>query len=358
MPEISIQDKKIGDGHPVFVLAEMAMAHDGSLEIGKKVIDAALEGGADAVNFQITHMEDYMVRSFGSGTDGTGIISEGKDASDIWKYIDSICLSDDDWRALFKYAREKGLLVCGQCNDHKALELMADLGANLYSISAACFSEQEFVADIAKQGKPIFLRIGGATLGEVETTLSIIRQEGVDDIVLIHGFQNYPTKLDVMNLRFVRTLRDFFGLNVGIADHVDGGDAIAPVLPLIAVPLGATVIEKHITHDRAAKVEDFESAVGPGVFRQMVDYLRDIETALGDFAFKAMTPSEIDYRNKSKKRIVALVDIPEGAGIQKADLCFKRADSGILPDELKYVVGRRTKQAIRADEALEWDKLA
>jgi len=354
MTSIKVKDKIIGDAYPAFIVAEMAWSHDGTVEKAKKIIKAAAEAKADDINFHITSLQDYMIPQYGSGR---GRVSAGKDAQHIYNYLKSINLDKKDWEELFIYAREQGLIISAMCNDVPSVEFASNLEPDIYVISSSCFSEEELVKRVAQKKKPIFLRVGGAYLGEIEKTIFLIKESGNDDIALIHGFQNYPTKLEDMQLRYIQSLKQLFSVPVGFADHTDGGSELALVVPLIALPFGVNIIEKHITHDRSLKGEDFESALGPEDFKKFVQHLREIEKTFGSSAIRPFSEDELNYRQVAKKRTVANEDLKKGEKITRDKITFKRCDEGVYPDESKYLIGRTIKRDVKENESVTWDKI-
>lgn len=354
MKNVKIGDKTIGDGCPAFIIAEMAWSHDGSVEKAKKIIDAAVDAKADAICFHITSMEDYMIPDYASGR---GRVSSGKEGMSIYQYQCSINLSEKAWEELFPYAKRGGLLICTMCNDRPSLDFASGLNPDAYVIPPASLAEEEFVKETAKKGKPILVRTGGAFLGEIERAVFWIKEAGNENIVLIHGFQSYPTRLEDMHLRQIPSLKQIFSLPVGFADHTDGGDELALVVPLVALAFGANVIEKHVTHDRSLRGEDFESALDPKDLKKLVHNIKEIEKTFGSPSLKPFSEDELNYRQVVRKRTVANVAIKKGEKITREKIAFKRSDEGIFPDEIKYVIGRTANKNIKKNEPVTWDKL-
>lgn len=231
------------------------------------------------------------------------------------------------------------------------------LKPDYYVVSAACFVEEEFLTKIASFMRPTLFRIGGAYLGEIEKAIRIFRGAGNENIILLHGFQNYPTKLEETNIAQIRVLKDLFGLQVGLADHIDGGESIATVIPILSLAYGATFIEKHITLDRSLKSEDFESALDPIQFKSFVENVRAAEIAIGMQEFGELSEATIRYRNISRKRIVAKNNIYKGDVISVDNLTFKRSDIGLQPDSLAILLGRIAKVEIQKDDSVIIEKL-
>ena len=355
MRQVKLGNRLIGDGQPAFIIAEMAWSHDGSVEKAKKIIKGTANAGADAISVHITSLKDYMVRDYGSVAGRT--VSAGKEQEVIYDYLNRVNLKDNDWKELFTYARSLGLAICAMPNDIRSLKLCEGLGPDAYVIAAACFVEENLVLEVAKQKKPVILRIGGATLGEIENTIGIIREQGAGDIILLHGFQSYPTRIEDTRLKLIPTLKATFGLPVGLADHVDAESPLALMVPLAALAFGANAIEKHVTHDRKLKGEDFESALNPDELKTLVENIREIEKSFGPSSIQTLSSEELRYRRVSRKRTVAARLIKKRQKITQSDIVFKRADDGIYPDESRFIIGRTAGEDIKEDSPVTWDKI-
>ena len=355
MRQVKVANRVIGDGCPTFIVAEMACSHDGSVDKAKVIIRGAAEARADAINFHLTSMEDYMVPQY---TGGRGRITEVKDAQYIYEPLCKLNLSQDDWRELFAYAREQHLLISALCNDLRSVEFASHLGPDMYGIHSSCLAEEDLVTAVAVKQKPVFLKAGGTYLGEIERAVLLMQKTGNYDIVLMHGIQNYPTKLEDMHLCYIQSLKQIFSLPVGFADHTDGGSEMAMIIPLVALASGANVIEKHITHDRRLKGIDFESALDPVGLKNLVQNLRQVEKAFGSSAVRSFSEAEADYRQSVKKRTVARDTLEKGDKITKDKITFKRADEGVYPDESQYLIGRSVSTRVEKDEPITWDKIS
>lgn len=355
MRNVKIGNKTVGDGHPVFIIAEMAWSHDGSVEKAKKIVKGAADAKADAICFHITSMPDYMISQYGSGR---ARVSAGKESRPIYEYLSEINMKEQGWKELFPYAKKLGLLVCAMCNDIPSVEFVSKLGPDAYVISPSTLVEEKMIGAIAEKKKPVFIRTGGAFLGEVERAVAIIKESGNEDVALIHGFQNYPTKLEDMYLRYIQSLKQIFALPVGFADHTDGGSEMALIVPLLALPFGANLVEKHITHDRSLSGEDFESALDPKDFERFVKNLRDAEKTLGSHSLRPFSEDELNYRQVVRKRAVAAKEVKKGEKITEDKVVFKRSDEGVFPDEVQYLLGRTANRNMKKDEPITWDKVS
>lgn len=338
-----------------YIIAEMAWAHDGSLEKAVKIMKAAKDSGANAIGIHITNLENYMVPYYGNGE---GKVSAGREELDVYKYLVKINLSENDWAKFAAEAKEHNIDLCVMPNDMKALKFTADvIKPQSYVIPAASFVEPEFLKQVALQKKKTFFRIGGAYLGEIEQAINLFRRNGNNDVVLLHGVQMYPTKIEDTNIAILRNLQSIFNVEVGLADHIDGGSPLAKTIPLLAIPYGAKYIEKHITFNREEKGEDFESALNPSDFKEFVEFVRSSEAAAGTEYYRDLDDANIRYRNVTRKKIVANNQIKEGHAVEMKDVSFKRCDIGLTPDKIDYILGRKTNKNIDTDEVITLEKL-
>ncbi|MDO8435945.1 MAG: N-acetylneuraminate synthase family protein [bacterium] len=339
----------------VFVIAEMAWSHDGSVEKAKKIIKGAADAKADAISLHFTSLKDYMVRNYGCSAGQT--MSAGREDENIYKYHEGINLKNSDWQELVGYAKSFGLEVCVMPNDFESFKFAQTINADAYVISSACFLEDDFVRNIARAKKPVILRIGGATLGEIEKVVNIIRKEENNEIILLYGIQLYPTKIEDTHLSLIPSLRKIFDLPVGLADHINATSELAMVVPLTVLSMGVKVIEKHITHDRSLKGEDIEAALNPDEFKKFVEYIQEAEKAMGKPYFRDLSEAELKYRNVSRKKTVALKQINKGEEITRDNITFKRADDGVSPVEAQYLIGRKANRDIKEEEPILWEKI-
>jgi sialic acid synthase SpsE len=335
------------------IVAEMAWAHDGSLDKAINIMRGAKAAGADFIGIHLTDMPTYMVRHYGSGA---GRVSAGKEHVALYEYLERINLSQDDWRVFNEAAQGEGIGLCVMPNDLASLKFAeADLHPECYALTAAAFVEPGFVEAIARCGRTTLFRIGGATLGEIEQAVNQFRMAGAGEIVLLHGFQNYPTKLEDTNIRQLEVLARMFGTPVGLADHIDGADPLARVIPPLSLACGATWIEKHITHDRDERGEDFEAALDPEQFAEFVGNVRAAAVALGVSEWLPLSEAALRYRSVTRKRAVARHDLPAGHVLRQEDIVFKRSDHGVAGDEIALVLGRRLKASVARDDGIGLD---
>lgn len=345
-------------GRNTYVIAEMAWSHNGDLQTAIEIARGAKKARADAIGIHLTSLPDYMVPHYGCKDGKTVSGIQPSADGEIYRYLERLNLRWEEWEIFFRATKELSIDVCAMCNDVVSLNFVKSRGqVSAYALAAACFTEYNFVQDVAKQNKPVVLRIGGATLGEIERVVNTIRECGNNDIVLLHGIQLYPTDPRLLNLSALPVLKAVFGSAVGLADHIDGGVPEAQVLPLLAIPYGISVMEKHITLDRGLKHEDYEAGLGIADFARFTENIRLAEVAIGNGAISALTPEDLKYRQVSRKRIVARRPMSQGAVIGRSDITFKRADNGLDPSEAALLLGRTLCCDVSADEGLDLSKI-
>ncbi|OGQ05078.1 MAG: hypothetical protein A2W61_03080 [Deltaproteobacteria bacterium RIFCSPLOWO2_01_44_7] len=326
--KIKIEEKVIGGNAPVFVIAEAANSHEGSLEAAKKLVRAAATAGADAVKFQKFVVEELLISTHPD--------------FELFKRLE---LKANEWKELFAYADELGIIAFADVFDLSSAAFMASLNVPAYKIHSTDLSNPDLLKYVAAQEKPIFLGIGASYVEEMEQALSFLHE----DVVLIHGFQAYPTRLEETNLKFLWTLRERFHRPIGFMDHIDANEEFANLLPLVALGFGICLIEKHITLDRSKKGIDHESALNPDEFKRFVLQIRKAELAMGS-GKNTFFEDEEKYRLKTKKNVVAKRNIKAGEVVTRDMLAFKRALGGVSPMKAEQLIGQVISKSMKKDE--------
>jgi N-acetylneuraminate synthase/N,N'-diacetyllegionaminate synthase len=346
MKKIKIGNKLIGDGEPCFIIAEAGVNHNGDVNLAKKLVDAAKDVGADAVKFQTFKAENVVVKDAQKAEYQKE--TTGAEESQ-YEMIKKLELTEEDFRDLFDYAKNRDIIFSSSPFDKESVELLYELDVPAFKVGSGEITNFPLLKCIAKKGKPIILSTGMSTLGEVEEALKIIRSEEVNDIILLHCVSNYPVKIENINLRAMETLKQAFKILVGFSDHTLG-----ITMSIAAVALGACVIEKHFTLDRNLLGPDHKASLEPYELKEMVKAIRDVEKALGD-GVKKSTKDEEAIKKVARRSIVTKVDIPEGAIITEDMLDVKRPGTGIEPKHLNLVIGRRAKGSIKKDALITWE---
>jgi len=330
-----IGGKKIGDGQPTYIVGEMAWSHDGSLEKAKTIIKACADAKCDAVNFHVTSLEDYMIPDY-----------RRNDKISAYDGLKKLTIPLDKWSEIFKYTKQLGLQISALCNDVESAELVKKLDPDICMFHASCLTEKELIKAIAQIGKPVFFAVGGSTIDEILQAIQWLNEEGCNEIGILFGMQNYPTKLEDNNANYLKTLKKMFERPIGFSDHTDSDDPLAMIVPLMGIPLGANIIEKHITYNRSAKGTDYHAALDPDEMKTFVDFVRRIETIFGKGTVRAFSDAEKSYRQTVRKRVVAMKDLKTGHTLTKDDVRAMRSDEGIAPDKIENYFGKKINREV------------
>jgi len=337
---IKIEDRIIGDGEKAFLMAEMSWIHNGDMKIAKEIVKKVAESKFDAINFHLTHIPSYVTED------------HTVDGVNKYKYLDKINLTPEENMELVKLAKSLGLFVSVMCNDLTSVTLAQKIEPHIVSVHSTTFLEEELLMKIASLMKPVFLMVGGATLGEIERGISILGKYRVEDYALIDGFHSIPAIHENINLELLNTIKALYGSPVGFADHMYGDSIDAIILPQLAIAKGANIIEKHVTLDRNAKIDGYEAALDSSKLNEFVEVFRRCEKAIGISSITNFTEEELTFREMTKKKTVAVRDIKKGEIITYRDMCFKLSNSGISPEFVSRVIGRRALCGIKKDEGI------
>lgn len=343
MKNVMVGNRLIGKGEFSFIIAEAGVNHNGSVELAKKLIDAAKEAGVDAVKFQTFKAENVVTQNAEKAEyqkETTGV------EESQYEMIKKLELTDYDFKELADYAKKRSITFLSTPFDSKSVDLLNEINVPAFKVPSGEITNFLLLTHITKKEKPIILSTGMATLGEVEEALNVIRSEGVKDVILLHCVSNYPAKIEDVNLRAMETLKQAFKIPVGFSDHTLGITA-----SIAAVALGACVIEKHFTLDRNLPGPDHKASLEPKELKNMVNTIREVERALGD-GIKRPTKDEEEIKKVARRSIVARVDIPGGTIITEDMLDVKRPGTGIVPKYFDFIVGMKAKENIKKDEMI------
>jgi len=341
--QIPLGRRTIGAGCAPYIIAEMACAHDGDATKARELVDAAARAGADAIQLQIFARDQQMPPHH-----------------DLYGLLGRLELTRAEWEDIYRHARASGLDVFVFTYDLPSLQLALDLGVDGIKLSSADLSNPELIEAAARSGRPFTLGTGASTLDEIADALHLIAAAGGRDVILMHGVQNFPTALEDANIARLRLLQRVFGLPTGYQDHTAADLPIARHLDLLALGLGACVIEKHITRDRGEKGTDYQAALEPAEFAEFVQLFRDAARALGDDEIHPLNESDRKYRDFQKRSIFTARDLPAGEPLQRADVRYLRAGKtgGLTPDVFASLAGKKTRHSIPAFQMLTVGDLA
>lgn len=320
-----------------YIIAEIASAHEGDPGLAKKLFDLASATGADAVKFQIFR-RDMLMSRFHPKYESFGVIE----------------IAPERWLDILRFRPRGRVDVVVEVFDEASLEIAeASDVVKAYKLPTSDIGNLSFLSKVAATGRQVYLGVGGATHSEVVAAVRHLYPAQTRDLILLHGFQSYPTQLADCHLSRLAALAAEFGLPVGYADHVDADDReLARVVPAMALAAGAQVIEKHITDDRSRKGRDHFSALNPDEFVDFVTFLKRVSKAIGSPEL-SLTEAETNYRWQMKRQAVAAGNLPAGAVFGPGDAVYKRTNrEGLSGDAIAAWAGRRLKVAKAVDEPL------
>ncbi|HEY9480129.1 MAG TPA: N-acetylneuraminate synthase family protein [Gemmatimonadaceae bacterium] len=347
MEKLNIGGRAIGPGELPYIIAEIGANHNGDMELCRRIIDAAVESGADAVKFQSWTKSSLISK----GEYARNTRYTAANAPTLEQAVEQYQLSSDQHGDISAYARERGITFFSSCFAPEEIDLLESLDVPAYKIASMDVNHLPLLEYVASTHKPIILSTGMATLGEVERALDVLSRAGSGPVALLHCVSIYPAPPEGINLRTMETWRNSFDVPVGYSDHTLG-----TAVPLGAVALGACAIEKHFTLDKTLDGWDHAISADPAELRELVQGSRAVFAALGSTARK-VGPDEVEKRKVFRRRMVVKRDLKRGERVAAADVDFKRPGTGIQPDELAYVIGRPVARDVCAEEELEWADL-
>ena len=326
----------------VLIIAEAGVNHNGSLELAKKLIDAAKECGADIVKFQTAKLESLVSKSAPMAEYQKNNIGQEKSQSDMLK---DLLLAFEDFIELKKYCEEIGIEFLSTPFDIESIYFLKDM-VRVWKVPSGEITNLPYLVEIGKTKMPVILSTGMCEMEEVEAAVEILFKNGTEDITLLHCNTQYPTPYEDVNLRAMNSLKDKFGVKVGYSDHTNGIE-----VPIAAVAMGARVIEKHFTLDKNMEGPDHKASLEPGELKQMIQSIRNIECALGD-EDKKPSASEKPNIKVARKSIVAARKIQAGEIFSEENLTTKRPGNGISPMKWYEVIGKESPRDFEEDELI------
>jgi N-acetylneuraminate synthase len=285
--EVKIAGRPIGDGHPVYIVAEIGVNHNGDLEIAKKMIDAAVHAGVDAVKFQKRTPEVSTPPE------------QQKQMRDTpWGYMTyleyrrKVEFGEEEYREIGRYCKKHNIPWFASVWDEPSVDFLEQFHMPAYKIPSAALTDHNLLRHLRKTGKPLILSTGMSTIEQIKVAVEVL---GTEDLVITHATSTYPCDSAELNLRMIGTLRETFPCPIGYSGH-----EVGLVTSVVAVALGACMVERHLTLDRAMWGSDQSASVEPGGFERLVKYIRVTEAALGD-GVKKVYESEMPSLNKLRR---------------------------------------------------------
>jgi len=327
----------------VFIIAEAGVNHNGRLELAKKLVDKAKEAGADCVKFQTFVSRNIVSRDAEKAYYQK--TQTGSDESQL-SMLQKLELSFQDFIDLNNYCKSRDIKFLSTAFDLESIEFLNSLDMGMWKIPSGEITNLPYLIKIAKTHKPIILSTGMSTMDEIKTAVNALNINGCGAITLLHCTTEYPAPYAEVNLKAILTIRDAFDLDVGYSDHTIGIE-----IPVAAVAIGATVIEKHFTLNRNMEGPDHKASLEPYELKNMVSAIRNIELAMGT-GDKKPTESEIKNMTIARKSIIASRSIKKGEVFSDDNLTVKRPGNGISPMRWYEVTGQKAIKDFSEDELI------
>lgn len=344
MPEITIAGRRIGPGHPPYVIAEMSGNHNGDIKRAFALLEAAKKAGADAVKLQTYTADTITIDHNGPGFRIEGGLWDGRTLYELYQEAHTPW----DWHPqLFAKARELGIAIFSSPFDSTAIEFLEELEAPAFKIASFEIVDLPLIQRAAKTGKPLIISTGMASIAELDETVRAARAAGCKDLVLLKCTSTYPASPQNSNLRTIPHLRELFGCEVGLSDHSMGvGVSVA------AVALGASVVEKHFTLDRSAGGVDASFSLEPAELASLVIETERAWQAMGQVRY-GVTEAEgksLVYR----RSLYVTRDMAVGEAFNGDNVRAIRPGLGLAPKHIDAVLGRHARQALKRGTPLDW----
>lgn len=330
----------------VLIIAEAGVNHNGDIELAKQLVRAAAEAGADLVKFQ----SFVASKSISKAAPKANYQKNSTDPEESqYDMVRKLELSHADHLLLLEECKKCGIGFFSTAFDFESYDLLVQLGVKLVKVPSGELTNLPYLRYVARHGFPLILSTGMAEIGEIDSALTVIEAAGTprSKVTILHCTTEYPAPMSDVNLKAMQTLRVTFGTPVGYSDHTRGIE-----IPIAAVALGATVIEKHFTLSRSLPGPDHQASLEPQELAAMVRGIRNVEVALGD-GLKRPSPSEIKNKAIARKSIVASRSISIGEVFSEDCLSTKRPGTGISPMRWDEVIGKTARRNFAEDELIE-----
>lgn len=328
----------------VLIIAEAGVNHNGSLELAYKMVDEAKKAGADIIKFQ-TAKPELVISKFAEKAEYQKNTT-GNDESQL-EMCKKIHLKFEEYIPLKEYCEKIGIKFLSTPFDLDSIRFLEELGCDMWKIPSGEITNYPYLVEIAKTGKPIIMSTGMSMISEIRSAMDVLKLNGAGEIILLHCTTEYPTPYKDVNLNALKTLDKEFGVKVGYSDHTNG-----ITIPIAAVAMGASVIEKHFTLDKNMEGPDHKASLEPDELKQMVDAIRCVEIAKGD-GIKKPAESEIKNISIARKSIVAKRNIMKGEVLSEDNITTKRPGNGISPMRWNEVLGMVAIRDFEEDELIE-----
>lgn len=326
------------------IIAEAGVNHNGDLELAKQMVIAAKESGADIIKFQTAKLESLVSKLAPMAEYQKKNTGKTESQMDMLKRL---LLPYDDFAVLARFCHEIGIQFLSTAFDIDSVDFLASIGCKLWKIPSGEITNLPYLERVGRQKQSIILSTGMSTLDEIQEALNILYDSGADKITLLHCTTEYPAPFGSVNLKAMLTLKEKFQTDVGYSDHTMGTE-----IPVAAVAMGASVIEKHFTLSRNMEGPDQKASLEPQELKSMISAIRNIELAVGNGEKRPMQ-SEMANMVVARKSIIAKRHIDKGEILTEKNITTKRPGNGLSPMKWYEVLGTKAVRDFEEDELIE-----
>lgn len=343
--DIVINGTPIGNSQKCYVIAEIGINHNGKLDIAKKLIDVAVEAGANAIKFQKRNLEDLYRED---ALNDPNIESQGFEI--LVQVLKEVEFNEKEYEEIVDYCKKKEITFLCTPWDKQSVDFLEKFNVSAYKVASADMTNFPLIRHIAKTGKPIIVSTGMSTMDEIENTVNFLRKEN-SSFILLHCNSTYPAPVEQLNLELIPILKEKFSVLVGYSGHEQG---IIPTLT--AANMGACVIERHITLDKKMEGIDQAVSLNPDEFNKLIKYIRESEKAKG-ISHKKITRGEVLQREVLSKSIICKKDIDEGEVFLEENIEVKGPAKGISPQYYFEILGKKSHRKLKKGQYIQSDDL-
>jgi sialic acid synthase SpsE len=318
-----------------YFIAEGGLNHNGDINIAKKLIDVAKECGADAIKFQTYKSENF--------------VRETNQYFDVFKNAE---LTFEQFKELKNYSENIGLTFFSTPFDMESAEFLNELGMPCFKIASSDLTNLPLITKIAKMQKPMIISTGLSTMNEINDAVNCCLFEGNNQIAILHCVANYPTQPNEVNMNVINTLKKTFDFPIGYSDNGESA-----LVDIVAVSMGANIIEKHFTLDKKMAGPDHGFSIDPNGLKSLISQIHEVDQMKGD-GIKIPQFSEIKNRLAIRKSITAKRDLQQGEKIQENDISIKRPADGIEPKYITMILGKTINTNIKKDSPILWSNIS
>jgi sialic acid synthase SpsE len=345
---VKLGSEFVGDNYPCFVIAEAGLNHNADINLAKLLIDQAISCKCNAIKFQ-TYLDNSRISSKVKSVNYVEKADGLRESTN--EIFNRLSLNKIFHKKIFDYARKKKIEIFSTPFDEKSVDYLEELNVNFYKIASVDIVNLPLIRKVGLTGKPLILSTGMSDFSTVEDAVKVFKETKNKNLILLHCLSSYPANKLEMNLRVIKTFKDLYKIPVGLSDHFSGVE-----ISLMAIGMGANIIEKHFTLDKKYEGPDHVLSLEPKEMELLMNFSRSSNQIIGD-GNKVIQPSEYEMINSQRKSIYAKVNILKGQKLSNKNICIKGPAGGIMPKFTDIILGKTIKKSVDKDMPITWEHI-